>query len=50
MDKRQMILYATSRVTALVQPFIQQIEGWKVLATQKRNPFIDMTNVLDPAT
>ena len=48
MDKRQLILYSISRVKTLVQPFIQQIGGWKVLTTPKRTPLIDMTNLPDP--
>ena len=42
MDKRQSLLYSTSRVKHLVQPFIQQIGGWKKLIKPK--PITPVTN------
>ena len=50
MDKRQLILYAISRVKTLVLPFIQQIGGYEILVTPKRTPLIDVTKIPDPAT
>jgi len=44
-DKRQLILYSTSRVKHLVQPFIQQIGGWETLAKPKRMAPIDLANL-----
>jgi len=35
MNKRQLLLYSTSRVKHLIQPFIQQIGGWQILIKPK---------------